>query len=280
MAKPGLIAVLAAAILALLAAVPGQQPARAQQPLFLGATTTTENSGLLANLLERFTAASGITVRTVVQGTGAILRTAAAGDFDAVLVHDPAAEITFVEAGAGIDRRSVMHNDFLLVGPGDDPAGIRALDDVAEALARIAATEATFVSRGDDSGTHKAERRLWSDAGLPLGPGPAPWYLETGSGMGMMLNIAIARGAYAIADRGTWLSFANHGPLQILVAGDPRLVNRYSLIRANPADHPHINAQNALIFADWLTGPAGQQAINDFVIGGERAFIPHDPPPG
>ncbi len=278
MAKPGRKAILTALVLALLVAVPGLRPAPAQQPLLLGATTTTENSGLLAHLIERFTAASGITVRTVVQGTGAILRTAAAGDLDAVLVHDPVAEIAFVETGAGIDRRPVMFNDFLLVGPGDDPANVRGLDDVAAAFARIAAAKATFVSRGDDSGTHKAELRLWDDAGWPQGPGPAPWYLESGSGMGMMLNIAIARGAYAIADRGTWLSFADHGPLRELVAGDPRLINRYSLIRANPARIPQTNAQNALAFADWLTGAAGQQAINDFLIGGEPAFIPHDPP--
>ncbi len=276
---------LAIAILAALLAAPApRQFARAQQPLLLGATTTTENSGLLAFLLDRFTAASGIPVHTIVQGTGAILRTAAAGDFDVVLVHDPVAERAFVDAGSGIDRRPVMHNDFLLVGPADDPADVRGLTDVVEAFRRIAAATVPFVSRGDNSGTHKAELRLWAETGLPgVPPGRPPvanWYLETGTGMGQMLNIAAAQDAYAITDRGTWLSFANRGALESLVSGDPRLINRYSVIRTNPANHPHIRPGQALIFADWLTGPEGQQAIKDFLIDGEPAFFPHNPPAG
>ncbi|MHA1570253.1 MAG: substrate-binding domain-containing protein, partial [Alphaproteobacteria bacterium] len=255
-------------------------PARAEQPLILGATTTTENSGLLSHLIQRFTAASGIPVRTIVQGSGAIIRTAAAGDFDAILVHDPVAEVAFVESGGGIDRRSVMFNDFLLVGPNDDPAEIRGLTDIAQAFSRIADAQATFASRADDSGTHKAELRIWAQAGLTNGPPQAHWYLETGSGMGVMLNIASARGAYAITDRGTWLSFANRGPLQELASGDPRLINHYSIIRTNPQNHPHLNAGAALAFADWLTGPPGQLAINDFLIAGKPAFIPHSPPRG
>ena len=274
--KPAGLTILAVVVAALCLTA----PARAGPPLILGATTTTENSGLLDHLVARFTAASGITVRTIVQGSGAILRTAAAGDFDAILVHDPTAEIAFVETGAGIDRRPVMSNDFLLVGPDDDPAEIRGLTDVTEAFSRIAAAKASFTSRADDSGTHKAELRLWADAGFTDGPPPGRWYLQTGSGMGMMLNIASARGGYAITDRGTWLSFANRGPLQELVSGDPRLINRYSLIRANPENHPHLNAKAALTFADWLTGPPGQIAINDFLIGGRPAFVPHRPPRG
>ncbi len=243
--------------------------------IILASTTSTENSGLLADLLPRFTARSGIRVYVVAVGTGAALRLGERGDADVVLIHDRAAEDRFVAAGHGIDRRDVMYNDFLIVGPGGDPAGIRGGRDAVAALGTIAGARAPFASRGDDSGTHKAERRLWLAAGIDPGTGSGQWYLELGAGMGATLNMAAARGAYALVDRGTWLSFANRRDLVALVEGDARLLNPYGVILVNPARHPYVDEAAARAFIDWLTGAEGQAAIAAFTIKGEQLFVPN-----
>ena len=235
----------------------------------LASTTSTANSGLFDSILPLFTATSGIAVRVVAVGTGAALKLGERGDVDVVLVHARGAEERFVAAGFGIDRRDVMYNDFIIVGPASDPAAIAGLADAPEALRRIAAARATFVSRGDDSGTHKAELRLWS------APPSGDWYREAGAGMGATLNTARAMDAYSLADRGTWLSFANRGGLVALVEGDPRLFNPYGVILVNPARHPYVKARDAAAFMDWLTGPEGQAAIGAFTLEGERLFTPN-----
>ena len=235
----------------------------------LASTTSTANSGLFDSILPLFTATSGIEVRVVAVGTGAALKLGERGDVDVVLVHARGAEERFVAAGFGIDRRDVMYNDFIIVGPASDPAAIAGLADAPEALRRIAAARATFVSRGDDSGTHKAELRLWS------APPSGDWYREAGAGMGATLNTARAMDAYSLADRGTWLSFANRGGLVALVEGDPRLFNPYGVILVNPARHPYVKARDAAAFMDWLTGPEGQAAIGAFTLEGERLFTPN-----
>lgn len=250
-------------------------PTGAARPfIVLASTTSTEQSGLFAHLLPVFTADTGITVRVVAQGTGQALDTARRGDADLVLVHDRAAEERFVAEGWGLERRDVMYNDFVLVGPRRDPAGVAGGRDVVAALARIAQARQTFASRGDRSGTHAAELRLWSLAGIDPVAGRGGWYRETGSGMGPTLNVAAGMDAYVLADRGTWLSFRNRGGLAILLAGDARLFNAYGVIVVNPARHPHVKADAARRFADWLVSPAGQQAIAAFRIGGEQAFFP------
>ena len=234
----------------------------------LASTTSTANSGLFDSILPRFTASSGIAVRVVAVGTGAALKLGERGDVDVVLVHDRDAEDRFVAAGFGTARRDVMYNDFLIVGPTADLAAIGDMTNAPEALRRIATARAPFVSRGDDSGTHKAELRLW-DA-----PQSGDWYREAGAGMGATLNTARAMAAYTLADRGTWLSFANRGDLVALVEGDARLFNPYGVILVNPARHPHIKAADAVAFIDWLTGPQGQTAIGAFTLAGERLFTP------
>ena len=237
----------------------------------LASTTSTANSGLFDHILPLFTETSGIAVRVVAVGTGAALKLGERGDVDVVLVHALAAEVRFVEAGFGVDRRDVMYNDFIIVGPATDPAAIAGMRSAPAALKRIAASRAPFVSRGDDSGTHKAELRLW---GAAPASGDADWYREAGAGMGATLNTARAMAAYSLADRGTWLSFANLGDLVALVEGDPRLFNPYGVILVNPARHPHVKAADATAFMDWLTGTQGQAAIGAFTLGGERLFIP------
>jgi tungstate transport system substrate-binding protein len=227
--------------------------------------------GLFDFLLPKFTAETGIEVRVVAQGTGQALKTAENGDADAVLVHDPAAEEAFVAAGSGVFRKPVMYNDFVLVGPARDPAGVRGVDDVAAALATVSRAKAPFASRGDDSGTHKAELRLWKLAGIEPG---GDWYRETGSGMGPTLNTASGMDAYALTDRGTWLNFKNRGTLEILVEGDERLRNPYHVIMVNPDRHPTVKAAEAQAFIDWLTTAPGQKAIAEYKIGGEQAFFP------
>ena len=243
--------------------------------IILASTTSTEISGLLADLLPRFTTRTGIRVHVVAVGTGAALRLGQRGDADVVLIHDRAAEDRFVAAGHGIDRRDVMYNDFLIVGPSADLAGIRGGRDAVVALTAIAGARAPFASRGDDSGTHKAERRLWRAAGIDPETGSGQWYLELGAGMGATLNMAAARGAHALTDRGTWLGFANRRDLVALVEGDARLFNPYGVILVNPARHPHVDARAARAFIDWLTGAEGQAAIAAFTVGGKRLFIPN-----
>ena len=248
-------------------------PANARD-LVLATTTSVEGSGLLGNLLSRFREFTGITVLAVIAGTGQVLRIGRAGDADVLLTHDPESEARFVTNSWGIDRRPVMANDFLLAGPLSDPAGVADMGDVVQAFAAIARAGAPFLSRGDDSGTHKAERRLWDAAGLtPWSDGEA-WYRETGTGQGATLNTAAAMGAYLLVDRGTWLAARNRGELVVLFSGDARLWNLYSVIRVNPARHAHIQAAAARTFADWLTGPAGQATIAGYQIDRAQPFHP------
>ena len=245
-----------------------------QQFITVASTTSTENSGLFAYLLPIFKKDTGIEVHVVAQGTGQALKTAARGDADVVFVHDKEAEDKFVADGFGIGRREVMYNDFLIVGPRSDPAGVKGMRDAPAALRRIAEKEAPFVSRGDDSGTHMLELRLWKLADFdPKKAGR--WYRESGEGMGAVLNTAAALDAYTLTDRGTWLSFKNRGDLEPLVEGDPRLFNQYRVMLVNPARHPHVKQQLGQQFIDWLTSPAGQQAIAAYKINGEQLFFPN-----
>lgn len=240
----------------------------------VASTTSTEQSGLFGHLLPKFTEKTGIEVRVVAQGTGQALKTAENGDADVVFVHDPVAEEAFVEAGWGIDRKPVMYNDFVIVGPSADPAAIGGTKDATAALAKIAEAKAPFASRGDESGTHKAEVRLWKAAGVDVKAGGV-WHRETGSGMGPTLNTASGMNAYALTDRGTWLNFKNRGDLKILVEGDERLFNPYSVMLVNPAKHPHVKEVDGRAFIDWLVSPEGQNVIADYKIGGEQLFFPN-----
>ncbi|MFP6564651.1 MAG: substrate-binding domain-containing protein [Myxococcota bacterium] len=264
--------------LAILLALPAgtEEP----RPLLLASTTSTENTGLFDAILPDFEKQTGIPVRVVAVGTGQALLLARSGDADVLLVHDRASEDRFVKEGYGVERFDVMTNDFVVVGPPDDPAAIRGEPDIARALGRIAASESRFVSRGDDSGTHKAEMRQWRAAGIDPLAASGRWYLELGSGMGATLNTAAAMGAYALADRGTWLAFRNRGDLDLVVEGDPRLANPYSVIAVNPARHPHVNARAAERFIEWIRSPPAQRAIGAFRVGGEPLFVPSARPPG
>jgi len=240
----------------------------------LASTTSTQNSGLLKALLPAFTTDTGIKVRVVAVGTGQALRLARNGDADVLLVHDKASEEAFVAQGYGVDRRDVMYNDFVLIGPTSDPVNIADAKTAAEALARIADTQAIFISRGDDSGTHKAERRLWAAAKIDPTDHSGGWYREAGSGMGQTLNIAAGMNGYTLSDRGTWLNFKNPGDLKILFQGDPAMFNPYGVTLVNPDRFPHVKATEARTFADWLTGPKGQAVIAAYKINGAQAFFP------
>lgn len=239
--------------------------------LRLATTTSTENSGLLAALHPAFERAHGATVDVIAVGSGKALELARNGDVDVVLAHDPAAEEAFVAEGAGIDRCAVMHNDFVIVGPPADPAGVGAAADAARAFRLIAARAQPFVSRGDQSGTHVKELALWEAAGVaPSGR----WYLATGQGMAPVLQIAADKQAYTLADRGTWLALRKRLDLALLHAGDPVLANPYHVILVNPQRHPHVLAALARAYADFLTGPQGQALIGAFRIDGEQLFQP------
>ncbi len=242
--------------------------------IVVASTTSTANSGLFDHILPLFENKTGIQVRVVAVGTGQALRVARNGDADVLLVHHRPSEEAFVAEGFGVARHDVMYNDFVIVGPAADPAAVRGLTDAAAALARIAGAAAPFASRGDDSGTHKAERALWAAAGVDPGAASGSWYRETGSGMGATLNTAAAMDAYALTDRGTWLSFGNRGQLVVLVEGDRRLANPYGVILVDRARHPHVKAEDGQAFIDWLTGREGQAAIASFTIGGQRLFFP------
>jgi tungstate transport system substrate-binding protein len=240
----------------------------------LASTTSTENSGLLGHLLPRFLAATGIEVRVVAVGTGQALRIARSGDADVLLVHHRPSEEAFVAEGHGVARHEVMMNDYVIAGPRTDPAGIADVDSAIAALTRIAAAEAPFVSRGDDSGTHKREMALWAVAGFdPLATSRA-WYREVGAGMGAALNIAAAMPAYLLSDRGTWISFRNKGELTLLIEGDPPLFNPYGVILVNKARHPHVKAAEGQAFIDWLLSDEGQSAIASFRVDGQQLFFP------
>jgi tungstate transport system substrate-binding protein len=249
-------------------------PALAQDRyITMASTTSTEQSGLFPHLLPLFKQATGIDVRVVAVGTGQALDLARRGDADVVFVHDTAAEEKFVAEGWSRERRPVMYNDFVLVGPASDPAQSQGRD-IAAALGKLAARGAVFVSRGDKSGTHAAELRLWKKAGIDIATAKPAGYRECGCGMGPALNIASATNAYALSDRGTWLNFSNRGELKILVEGDRSLFNPYGVMVVDPARHPHVKAALAQAFADWVTSPAGQAAIASYKVGGEQAFFP------
>lgn len=267
-------ATLAAAALAAGAAGAPDTGAAERGHIVLASTTSTENSGLLAEILPRFERRTGIAVRVVAVGTGQAIRLAERGDADVLLVHHRPSEDDFVARGYGLERREVMHNDFVVVGPGADPAGVAGMDDVARALARVAARRAIFVSRGDDSGTHKREMALWRAAKVDPRSASGRWYRETGSSMGATLNVAATLDAYALSDRATWLRFANKQELAVLVAGDRRLFNPYGAIVVDPARHPHVRERLANRFVDWLTSSDGQAAIAAFRIDGRQAFFP------
>ena len=249
--------------------------ADAEEMIVLASTTSVENSGLLARILPEFTKQTGILVRVLAQGTGQALVTAARGDADLVLVHDPEAEQQFMTDGHGVDRREVAWNDFIVVGPGADPAHIAGERDAVAAFAAIAETGAPFVSRGDKSGTDALEHRIWRAAEIDPGKaGGGSWYRDIGGGMGAALNAASAIGAYTLSDRGTWLSFGNKGDLTVLVEGDPRLLNRYDVIRLDPKKHREAKQAPARRLADWLTSAEGQAAIGAYQLNGEQLFHP------
>ena len=250
-------------------------PAGAQERgIVMASTTSTEQSGLFRHLLPIFKAATGIDVRVVALGTGQALDTARRGDADIVFVHDQPAEEKFVAEGWGLKRHPVMYNDFIVLGPKADPAGVRG-NDVAAALKKLGASSQPFVSRGDKSGTHAAELRFWKLAGLDIASIKPVAYKECGCGMGPALNIASSMNGYVLADRGTWLNFKNRGDLAVLVERDKRLFNPYGVIVVNPAGHPHSMATLAQAFVDWVVSAAGQAAIASYRIGGEQLFFPN-----
>ena len=251
-------------------------PAIAQEKfIVVASTTSTEDSGLFKYLLPLFKTKTGIDVRVVAQGTGQALATARKGDADVVFVHDKVAETKFVEEGFGVDRREVMYNDFIIVGPKADPAKVSGNKDVIESLKKIASAQSPFASRGDKSGTHAAELRYWQQANIDPQTGKGTWYRETGSGMGPTLNTASAMDAYTFTDRGTWLSFKNRGNLGIAVEGDAKLINQYGIMLVNPAKHAHVKKELAQAFINWMTSPEGQSAIAAYKIEGQPLFFPN-----
>ena len=251
-------------------------PAVAQERFItIASTTSTEQSGLFGHLLPIFKDQTGIEARVVALGTGQALDLGRRGDADVIFVHDTAAEEKFVAEGFATERLEVMYNDFILVGPKPDPAKIAGGKDILEALRRIRDAQAPFVSRGDRSGTHAAELRLWELAGVDLAAAKGPWYRESGSGMGPALNTASGMNAYILADRGTWLGFKNRGELAIAVEGDRRLFNQYGVMLVNPAKHPHVKRELGETFVRWVTSPDGQRAIADYKMDGRQLFFPN-----
>jgi len=247
----------------------------ADKSIIVQSTTSTESSGLFGYLLPLFTAKTGITVNVVAVGTGQAIKNAMNGDGDVLLVHAKPDEEKFVADGYGVERFDVMYNDFIVVGPAGDPAGIAGSKDAPAALKKIAQAQATFASRGDNSGTHKKELELWKDAGVDVGAASGTWYRETGSGMGATLNTAVGMGAYALTDRGTWISFKNKGDYKIVVEGDPTLFNQYGVILVSPKKHPRVKAAEGQAFIDWILSEEGQQAIASFKIDGLQLFFPN-----
>ncbi len=253
-----------------------QGSALAQQKFItVASTTSTEQSGLFKHMLPVFEKKTGIQVRVVAQGTGQALDMGRRGDADVLFVHDKVAEEKFVADGFGVQRFEVMYNDFVLVGPKADPAKIAGSKDIVDAYKKIAAASAPFASRGDKSGTHAAELRLWKTSGVDPLTGKGSWYRETGSGMGPTLNTASAMNAYSFTDRGTWLSFKNRGDLVIVVEGDQKLFNQYGVMLVNPAKHPHVKKDLGQAFVDWVISPEGQQAIAAYKIGTDQLFFPN-----
>ncbi|CAH2400722.1 Tungstate-binding protein TupA [Mesorhizobium ventifaucium] len=246
-----------------------------EQSIVVASTTSTRDSGLFDHILPLFTTKSGIEVRVVAQGTGQALDAGRRGDADVVFVHARAQEEEFVQQGFGVRRFDVMYNDFVLIGPRSDPAGIKGSPDIAVALTSIQSKKAAFVSRGDKSGTHFAELGLWKAAGVDIAAVRGPWYKEIGQGMGAALNTASAMDAYVLSDRATWLAFKNRGGLEIVVEGDKRLFNQYGVMLVNPARHPSVKAEPGQRFIDWLISPEGQQAIGEYNIDGQQLFFPN-----
>jgi tungstate transport system substrate-binding protein len=268
-------------VLGMAAALFGAAPAPAQdRSIVVASTTSTQDSGLFGHLLPLFRLKTGIDVKVVAQGTGQALDTGRRGDADVLFVHAKAQEEKVVADGFAVKRYPVMYNDFVLIGPKSDPAGIKGLRDVAEAFKTVKAKAAPFISRGDRSGTHIAELDLWKAAGIDIGKEKGPWYKEIGQGMGAALNTASASNAYLLADRGTWLSFKNRGDLDVLVAGDHRMFNQYGVMLVNPAKHPHVKKELGQAFIDWLVSADGQKAIADYKIEGQQLFFPNADAPG
>jgi tungstate transport system substrate-binding protein len=248
--------------------------------IIVASTTSTEQSGLFRFLLPAFKEKTDIDVRVVVLGTGQALDVARRGDADVVFVHAKSAEEKFLAEGHGVKRYPVMYNDFVLIGPKSDPAKIAGGKDIVEALKKIQAAQSPFVSRGDRSGTHKAELGLWKDAGIEIDKSKGPWYRDTGQGMGPALNTASSMNAYILADRATWLAFKNRGDLAIMVEGDKRLFNQYGVMLVNPDKHPTVKKDLGQTFIDWLISPEGQKLIADYKVGGEQLFFPNAEQPG
>jgi len=262
-------------ILWLIAALALAPAATAQRFITVASTTSTEQSGLFKHLLPVFEKKTGMQVRVVALGTGQALDLARRGDADVVFVHAKSEEMKFVGEGQGVKRQPVMYNDFVLIGPKDDPAKVAGTKDILAALRRIRNTSAPFVSRGDRSGTHVAELDLWQMAQIDIAKGKGPWYRETGQGMGPALNTASAMGAYILSDRATWLAFKNRGDLAILVEGDKRLFNQYGVILVNPEKHPSVKRADGQAFIDWVISAEGQKTIADYKIAGEQLFFPN-----
>ena len=251
-------------------------PAAAQdKTIVVASTTSTQDSGLFGHILPLFQIKTGISVKVVAQGTGQAIETGRRGDADVVFVHAKGQEEKFVTQGSGVRRFPVMYNDFVLVGPASDPAGVRGGKDIVSALTAIKTKGATFVSRGDRSGTHMAELDLWKAVGLDGARDKGPWYRETGQGMGAALNAAAGMGAYTLSDRATWISFKNKGNLAIAVQGDTRLLNQYGVILVNPTKHPNVKTNLGQQFIDWLVSTEGQNAIAAYRINGEQLFFPN-----
>lgn len=248
-----------------------------EKSIILQSTTSTENSGLLNHLIPIFKKDTGIRIHVVAVGTGQALKNAQNGDGDVLLVHAKSAEETFVKKGYGVERFDVMFNDFVILGPKKDPAKIKGMKDVTLGLAQISNKKASFISRGDDSGTHKKELNLWKNAGIALNK-DLTWYRESGSGMGATLNIAAGMGAYVMSDRATWIAFKNKANLEILIEGDKRLFNQYGVILVNPEKHKNVKAKLGQTFIDWLTGAKGQAAIKTFKVNGKQLFFPNARP--
>lgn len=251
-----------------------QSAVSADTAIVVASTTSTQDSGLFSHLLPVVQARTGVTAKVVAQGTGQALETARRGDADVVFVHDPEAEAKFVAEGHGVARHLVMYNDFVIIGPKDDPAAIRG-KDVVSALQGIRARQQVFVSRGDRSGTHQAELRLWKAAGVEMDPAQERWYRAVGQGMGPALNIAVASNGYVMADRATWISFRNKGDHAVLVEGDTRLFNQYSLILVNPARHPDVHVESARKFIEFLLSAEGQALIAGYRVAGQQLFFPN-----
>ncbi len=272
--RRALISLVAFAMLAGVSATAAQD-----NSIVVASTTSTQDSGLFGHILPLFKAKTGIEVKVVAQGTGQALDTGRRGDADVVFVHAKPQEEKFITEGFGVKRFPVMYNDFVLIGPKDDPAGAKG-KDIVTALKAIKAKGAPFVSRGDRSGTHAAELALWKVADVDIAQDKGPWYKEIGQGMGAALNTASASNAYVLADRGTWISFKNRGDLAIVVEGDNRLFNQYGVILVNPDKHKHVKKELGQAFIDWLISPEGQKAIADYKISDQQLFFPNATAPG